>query len=219
MKKLVTAVAAVMVMFLSTSAVAQESQKQNVNKENRKKGDRKKDKKHGAKKALKALDLSDAQKASLKTQKESFKKQQKAIKANTTLTEAQKQEKRTDLKASQKAKLESILTAEQKAKLAALKEKKAKKGESKKENKLNKMQTNLGLSTTQVSQIKAQRSSYEEKAKAIKANTTLTKEAKKEQIKTLHAEGKKSLSSILTPEQLKKMEESKKNKHPKHMTK
>ncbi len=72
-------------------------------------------------KMMKDLNLSDAQKAQMKANKESMKQQSDAIKNDASLSQDQKKAKLEALHKSQKDKMSSVLTAEQKAKIEAYK--------------------------------------------------------------------------------------------------
>ena len=69
------------------------------------------------------------------------------------------------------------------------------------------MKTDLNLTDDQVAKIKDQRKSLMEQAKAIRENSSLTEEQKKEQLMNLMKSSKESMNNILTAEQLKKKEE------------
>ena len=79
--------------------------------------------KHGKGEMMKDLNLTDAQKAQLKTQHQEMKAKRQALKAQDNITVKEMREKQAALKAEQKSRFEAILTAEQRAKFA---EKKAK---------------------------------------------------------------------------------------------
>ena len=80
--------------------------------------------KHDKNKMLKDLNLSDEQKAQLKTQHQEMKSKREALKAQDNITVKEMREKQAALQAEQKAKMESLLTAEQKSKMAEIKKQK-----------------------------------------------------------------------------------------------
>lgn len=71
------------------------------------------------------------------------------------------------------------------------------------------MMEKLGLTDDQKAQMKALHQDGKKQAEAIKADTTLTPEQKKEKMKTLHQDMMTKRDAILTPEQKKKVDEMK----------
>jgi hypothetical protein len=68
------------------------------------------------------------------------------------------------------------------------------------------MKTELGLTEEQAAKMKANREAMGDKFKAIRENKSLSEEQKKEQIKELMKAQKENMKSILTEEQMKKLE-------------
>lgn len=68
---------------------------------------------------MKDLNLTDTQKAQMKSDRDDMKQQRDAIQNDATLTQAQKKVKMQDLMKSERSKMSSILTPEQKAKMQA----------------------------------------------------------------------------------------------------
>ena len=170
------------------------------------------------------LNLTDAQKTQMKANREDFKVKMEQLKAQN-LPEAQYNERKKALRAEQKAKMESILTADQKAKMAE-KRKNFKEGKYEGKNKgtnaradkqgrFEKMKTELSLTDDQAAKLKAQNQALKAKREAIKNDQSLTKEAKKEKMTALRNEAKEQRKSILTVEQMKKMEQLKKDRKDK----
>jgi Spy/CpxP family protein refolding chaperone len=208
MKKLFVGIIALSAFAFSASAQDQRASKG------------KKDFDHGnhQKGMMKDLNLTDAQKAQMKASREEMKAKMDALKANTALTDDQRKQQREALMMEQRAKMESILTPEQKAKMAT--SSLGKQGKDKKEWKrggeghregMEKMKTELGLSNDQAAKLKALNEQSHTQMKAIRENTALTEAAKKEQMKAVKENAKTQRQSILTAEQIKKMEEMKKN--------
>ena len=77
------------------------------------------------------------------------------------------------------------------------------------EKRMGKMKSTLDLTDEQVAKLKTQKESFKSKAEAIKNNESLTADQKKDQLKALRDEKRNSFKSILTPDQLKKLEEMK----------
>lgn len=226
MKKLI-AIASAVVLFAG-AAQAQDSSKHRRMHDHAVKGGQKFSKEAG---------ITEAQKAEFKTINESFRTQAKAIHDNASLSKEQKKTQLGSLRKQQHEKMQSILTAEQKQKLAAAaKEHKGKKGKFEGRNGKGKiagkegrekgekmrmkgdrpnpakMKAELGLTDAQVSKMKANQTEFKAKADAIKADSKLSNEQKKEQFKALAEQRKKSMKSILTAEQLEKMKSGRKGK-------
>ena len=70
------------------------------------------------------------------------------------------------------------------------------------------MKTQLGLSDAQSAQLKKNREATQQKIKAIKENSKMNEEQKKEQVKELMKAQRENMKSVLTKEQIKKMKES-----------
>jgi len=175
--------------------------------------------KHGMKKkhrhgmAMQKLNLSEDQKAKLKTINADFKSQMQTLNKQDQLTVKDWKAKKATLRTEHKSKIEALLTKEQKDQLAKMKENRKMKGEKMGEKRMEMMKQHLGLSETQSAKIKELNSSFREKAKAIHDNQSLAKDQKKEQLTALRKENHEKMKSILTAEQLKKAEDMKKMRH------
>jgi Spy/CpxP family protein refolding chaperone len=213
MKKLITLSLAFSALVFT--AAAQEQKKDNKNKTERHEG-------RGDRKGImKDLNLTDVQKTQMKANREEFKTKMEQLKAQN-LPEAQYNERKKALHAEQKARMESMLTAEQKAKMAERRknfEGKEGKFEGKNTGKqgkhFEKMKKELSLTDDQAVRLKAQNEALKIKREAIKNDQSLSKEAKKEKMMALRNEAKEQRKSILTADQIKKMEELKKDRKDK----
>ena len=197
MKKLIMGMLAIATFVFAASA-----------QENRKM----KPQKHGHEKGMmmKSLNLTPAQKAQMKTNRENTKMQLADLKKDGKITLKDYTAKKEALLKTKREQMESVLTPEQKAQLA--KNKADLKAHHKMDGskKLDKMKTSLNLSDDQMAKLKANREAGFVKMNAIRENTQLSKADKKTQLMTLRQEQKESMKQILTPEQLNKMEEKKK---------
>lgn len=166
------------------------------------------------KKAMQDLNLTEAQKTQLKAQREASKTQLEAIKNDASLTQQQKMEKAKVIHQEQKTKMQALLTTEQKAKLEqsrnASKDGRKEMGEKRKE-----AFKDLNLTADQSAKLKAQKEASKAKIDAIKANSSLTEEQKKAQVKEVMKSSKADMKNILTADQMKKMQEMKKDRHGK----
>lgn len=205
MKKLIAFTLAVAVVGFSASAQERREAKTPRTEQKMKMHD---------KKTMQELNLTDAQKTELKAQREAAKTQLESIKADASLTDAQKAEKAKAIHQEQKTKMQALLTTEQKAKLEqsrqAAKERGKEMGEKKKQ-----ALKDLNLTSEQSAKLKSQREASKAKIDAIKSNSSLTEEQKKAQIKEVMKSSKADMKNVLTAEQMKKMQEMKKERHGK----
>lgn len=175
-------------------------------------------KKHHHGMAMQKLNLTEDQKAKFKSQNESFRKQMEELKKNENITVKEWKAKAETIRKEHKASVAGILTSEQKAQLEKMKAEGKEKRESMtkrtgergdRSGRGDQMKTRLGLSDEQSAKMDANRKEMGEKMKAIRENNSLSDDQKKEQMKELHKKQKENMKSILTEEQLKKLQESK----------
>ncbi|MBV9989476.1 MAG: hypothetical protein JO301_17480 [Chitinophagaceae bacterium] len=168
------------------------------------------------------LNLTEDQKQQFKTLSESYRKQMSDLRSNKSLSAEDMKTKAQALRKEQHEKMQSFLTAEQKAQLAEQRKQFGEKGRGfgkwngnrggDQRKGFEHMKSTLGLTADQEAKLKASREGFHDKVKAIRSNTSLTEEQKKEQMKALASERQASLKTILTPEQLEKMKAGRKNK-------
>lgn len=170
------------------------------------------------KKAMQELNLTEAQKTQLKADREASKAKLEAIKNDASLSEQQKAEKAKAVHQEQKTKMQALLTTEQKAKMDESRKAAQLKGKEISEKK-KQAYKDLNLTSEQSAKMKAQREASQAKIAEIKNNSSLTDEQKKEQIKSVMKSSKSDMKNILTEEQMKKMQEMKKDRHGKGMRK
>lgn len=166
-------------------------------------------KKHHAGMDMKQLNLTEEQKATFKSQRESFHKQMEALQKNDNITVKEWRNKAETLRKEHKANTESILTTEQKAQLKKMKAEANEKQATMAKKRGERMKTQLGLTDEQSAKIDSHRKEMGEKMKSIRENKSLSDEQKKEQMKSLMKTQKENMKSILTEDQLKKLKEMK----------
>jgi len=171
---------------------------------------------HGKKEAFKNLDLTDAQQKQWKADNESFKTKMEALNKEEDITVNEQNIRKEALMAEQKAKRDALLTTEQKTKLAADKKAMGEKRKEMAQKRGANMQKELGLNNDQAAKLKAQNQATKTKVKAIKENTALSADQKKEQIKAVKESAMTDRKQILSAEQMQKMEEMKKAKKSGH---
>ena len=150
------------------------------------------------------LNLTDDQKAKIRSILMNAKQQMQALRADTTLTEDQKKEKQRQIRQDTMTQVTAILTDEQKAKLKA-----AHPGESgpgKGHGAMSDL-TYLNLTADQQSQLEKIKAGARTQLEAIKADTTLTEPQKKEKAKPIFEAAVQQFIAILTPDQQKLFKE------------
>jgi Spy/CpxP family protein refolding chaperone len=171
---------------------------------------------------MKDLNVSDAQKQQLSSINADFRSKLEELNKHDNMTVKDFNAQKEALENDRKAKFEAILTPDQKNQLAELKNNRGgrenmkgnrenMKGNSGKNgnNRMEKMQSELGLTSDQVARMQAERESFKTKADAIKNNTSLSEDQKKEKFIQLRKDREQSLKTYLNADQLKKFEEMK----------
>lgn len=167
---------------------------------------------HGQKKEMiKDLNLTDAQKAQLKTDREAYKVKMDALKKDENITVKEMKAREKAIHEEQKTKMQALLTPDQKAKIAANKTGMETNRKNMDAMGGNDMKEKLGLSNDQAAKLKAHNQETHSKIKAIQDNQSLSMEQKKEQIKAVKEASKTQRKNILTAEQLKRMQEMQKD--------
>ncbi|WP_462251009.1 hypothetical protein [Ferruginibacter sp.] len=165
------------------------------------------------------LNFSEEQKKQAALYKESYKTQMQQLSKNDNITVKEYREKKEALHNEQKAKMESLLTAEQKVKMTQMKAEHQAKRQQHDAARMDKMKTKLNLTEAQMAQMKTQHEAMKLKMQAIKQDDKMDKAAKKENMNALKAQMKEENKKIFTADQLKKMEEMKKDRKGKKAVK
>ncbi len=160
---------------------------------------------------MKDLNLTDAQKAQLKADRETYKAKMEALRKDENITVKEMKARQKAIQDEQKAKMQALLTPEQKAKMAAERSGMEASRKQMDGKRADMMKEKLGLSNDQAEKLKAHNQEVHNKIKSIQDNQSLSMEQKKEQIKAVKEASKTQRKSILTDEQIKKMEEMKKD--------
>ena len=198
MKKIVTGILALATFIFSANA--QQPGKMKHHKQQHQMGN-----------TNKGIDFSEAQKAQMKANRESTKEQMKELKKNEKITVKEFKARKGAIHKSQKEQMDKLLTPEQKTQVAQNKTAQQRKRQQQSAKRMDRMKTNLNLSDAQMNQLKMNRDANQAKVKVIKENDQLSQSQKKEQLMALKETQKKNLDQVLTPEQMTKMEEMKKN--------
>lgn len=213
MKKII---ASALVLSLSIGAVQAQSTPAKEKKEF------KKDKKAGH---MQDLNLSEDQKARMKTIREAQRAEMKAMK-DASLTKEQSKAKRKEIHEKYRSQVQAVLNAEQKAKMEQMQAKRkeaGKNGQFKKERRadgakgLNRIKgqsfgRNLDLTTEQQAKMKAIREEYKGQIEALRADKSTDKDQKRARMQELMKNQQAQMKSVLTKEQIEKLESSKKQR-------
>ena len=168
----------------------------------------------------KKLNLTDDQKAQLKTVNDDYRKQLSDLKGNTGLSDVDRKSQFTALQKSHREKMNTIFTDDQKKILADARGKGGRgKGEFAKGGgrrqagrgaNLEKMKQQLNLTDDQTAKLKTQREQLRTQMQTLHSDSTLTGDQRKEKVKELFTQQKEQLKTILTPEQLTKLQSMRK---------
>ena len=171
--------------------------------------------KHPKEQLMQQLQLTEAQKQSIQAAHLELKQQLKELNKNEKITVKEFRDKKEALQKAHKAKVMSILTESQKSQLTQLKSDRKAQHEARADQKIEKLKAKLQLSDDQVAHIKADRIQIGNQIEAIHNNDQLSREDRKAQLGSLKEQKKSILKKYLTPDQLAKMEQMKKE-HREH---
>lgn len=148
---------------------------------------------------MKAINLTEDQKAQMKTLKEDFKTKMKALQSNENITVKAQRDQRFELTQQNHTAMQQILTAEQKQQMEDMKKQRMEKMESQR---LTGLTEKLKLTEIQQEKIKAMHQKNMEAMQNIHKNESLDRTAKQEAAKKLKTSIDKDMEKILTKEQL-----------------
>jgi hypothetical protein len=155
------------------------------------------------------LNLTEDQKKQMKTINEDFRKQMTELRKNEDITVKEWKSRMKSIQEGHKTKVQQVLTPEQKAQLE--KAKQDRKGKFQKRGKFggSHFGKDLNLTADQQAALKKQRSEMMQKMKAIREDKSLSEEQKKVEINKFREQQQQSLKSILTEEQINKLQQKK----------
>ena len=168
--------------------------------------------KHNHGKMARSLNFSEDQKKQAKLYKDDAKKKMQELNKNESITVKEFRDRKEMIRKERRSKMQGLLTVEQKTKMALLNADQQKKREEHFTRHLNKMRSALTLTDAQVAQLKSQREKIRLQSRSIRDNGALTREQRKIQMGALREDLRAQRKNIFTPEQLKKMEEMRKNR-------
>jgi Spy/CpxP family protein refolding chaperone len=217
MKKIVLGLFALTMTFAS---IAQSTDtKGNTQQEHRRGG------KHDGAGYYEKLNLTDAQKSEVKLLNDSYRKQMQDLRNQGSITVDQQKEKRQALSKEHREKLNAILTPEQRQQAEAFKKDfKGKKGDfsgvrgnrkdgkGERKDRFTNLTKDLNLSADQSTKMASLNADFKNNIKSLQQNTSLTKEDKKEQMKSLMQKHRTELKDLLTADQKKDLKNRMKNR-------
>jgi Spy/CpxP family protein refolding chaperone len=164
--------------------------------------------------AMAQLNLTDDQKNEMKVINDDFKQQMTDLKkSEDKITVTEWKSKMTTIRNDHHAKMDKVLTDEQKANLKTMHKEQGKRFRQDKHNRMDRMKKELNLTDDQVTALNKNHEDMAQQFKSIRDNKTLTEDQKKAEMKKFKDQQHESLKSILTPEQLQKLEQQKKQHH------
>ncbi len=163
---------------------------------------------------MQQLNLTDAQKAEMKTINEDFKKQMTDLRKNEDITVREWKSKMKSIRDDHRTKVQNVLTDEQNENMKKLRQDRKGKMHKRGKHKTDSFKKELNLSPDQETALKQQRTDMMQKMKAIREDKSLSEEQKKAEIKKFREQQHQSLKSILTEEQINKL-----NQHKTHRQK
>lgn len=131
---------------------------------------------------------------------------QQAIRSNTSLSQQDARSQMRELRKSEHEQLMNVLTPEQREKAKQM-HKGEKGGRGMAAKRMRFMARELNLTDSQKAQLKPIFQQQRAQMQALKADTSLTQEQKREKFQQLRADGRKQFLAILTPEQQQKLRE------------
>ena len=165
--------------------------------------------------AMQKLNLTDEQKNEMKTINEDFKQQMTELKkSEDKITVTEWKSKMSTIRKDHHEKMQKVLTDDQKASLKTMKREHGKRFRQDKHNRIERMKKDLNLTDEQTAAVEKSLAESLKKTRAVYEDKTLTEEQKKVEMKKFMEQHHENLKSILTPEQLQKLEQQKKqHKH------
>jgi Spy/CpxP family protein refolding chaperone len=155
------------------------------------------------------LNLTDQQKTELKAINEDFKQQMTDLKKNEDITVREWKSKMETIRKDHHDKVQNILTDDQKASLKKMMQEHRDEMKEHGARRLEQMKKDLNLTDDQVASLKKSHEDMAQKFKAIRDDKSLTDDQKKAQLKDLRDQQQNNLKSILTPEQMQKLQQEK----------
>lgn len=162
---------------------------------------------HGPKEAFDKLNLTDAQKATLKKEREKFQADMQALNKQENITVKAQRDQREAMMKAHKANMEKVLTPDQKKQLTDMRTQQQAKMKEKAAEHMAHMKTDLNLTDAQVNTLKASADKRHEQMKALQENESMDRTARQNAMEKIHEDAKADMKKVLTPEQYEKWQD------------
>jgi Spy/CpxP family protein refolding chaperone len=158
------------------------------------------------------LDLTNAQKAEIKTINASFRKQMQDLNKQGNLTVDQQKQKREALVSEHKAKVAAILTPQQRQQAEILSKDFRGNRDGAGRDRFGDMAKDLNLTPDQSAKMASINSTFKTKLQEIRQNTSLSQDEKREQMKSLMKQHRSDMEALLTNDQKEQLKSRQKNR-------
>ena len=159
------------------------------------------------------LNLTEDQKAKIKTLNETFRQQMQDLSKNTNVSADELKDKHDALIKDHKEKINTILTPEQRKQAADMKQEYGReKDHDKRGQRFEEMTKDLNLTPEQSAKMKDLNETLRTNIQSIHQNTSLNQDEKKDQMKGLMKKHKEDMEALLTNEQKEQLKNNFKNK-------
>ena len=161
------------------------------------------------------LKLTEEQQQRAKTLNENFRKQMTELRKKEDITVKEWRNQAMELNKKHREEMRNLLTNEQKDRMEKFKLERKQMTDIDADAKLEKMKLRLDLNKEQFEQLKKQRAETMEKMRSIRENNAMDMMNKRAEIRALMERRRENMKSILTEDQMKKMQELRKPMHKK----
>ena len=153
------------------------------------------------------LNLTEEQKSAVQNYLEDQRSQMEVLRNDTTLTREQRAQRMREITEQTRGKVESILTVEQKQKAEELRNQARERFQERAGEQFDRMARLLDLTPEQKNQMQSYRESERTQLQALRDNTALTPEQRREQARAIHEQSQNNIRSLLDPTQQQKLED------------
>ena len=153
------------------------------------------------------LNLTDDQKSRIQGFLEEQRTQRQALRNDAALSREQKQEKMREIQQQTRDNIRSVLSVEQQMKIEDLRKQAQDRRQERANRVLDRLAERLALTDSQKETIRSYRQAEAEQLQALRDNSSLTPEQKREQFQTIRQHTQEQVRSVLTPDQQQKLDD------------
>ncbi len=161
---------------------------------------------------LSKLNLTDDQKAQVKTINESFRQQMKDLRSQGNITVDEQKQKREALMKDHREKIAAVLTPEQKEQMKALRKDHKGGKDGAHARSVRELTKDLNLTPDQSAQMSSLNSAFKNDLQSVRQNTSLTQDEKREQMKSMMKKHRLDVEALLTDDQKAELKNHQKNR-------